>query len=286
MRWWSPNRCCSSTTASERSANVTASWTSACVPTTRSTLPSATPSRTRWRSFPVTAAVRSAHVTRGVRVGSACRRGLGAQRRGATALPVPAPAASRPRARGTAPRRRASRSAATDRACWPASTSVGAMIAAWWPDWIATSAAWSATSVLPAPTSPCRSTFIGRGRGHRRVDLADRAALRVGGLERERRERAARSTGPPGSCATPCCSASTRCLRNATPSSSTNSSSNFSRSRAPASCRVVLGEVDAAQGPVVGAEPLGRRSRRAASGRGPARAVRTPGTRARGSCGS
>src|SRR5207237_913122 len=41
-------------TARLRSANSTPSWTRACVPITRSTEPSLTPSRTRWRSLPVT----------------------------------------------------------------------------------------------------------------------------------------------------------------------------------------------------------------------------------------
>ena len=44
--------------------------------------------------------------------------------------------------------------------CWLASISVGAMIQVW--KWLsaAMSAARSATSVLPEPTSPCRSRFI------------------------------------------------------------------------------------------------------------------------------
>ena len=43
MRWCTPKRCCSSTTASARSANSTSSCTSACVPTTSWIEPSARP---------------------------------------------------------------------------------------------------------------------------------------------------------------------------------------------------------------------------------------------------
>ena len=48
-------------------------------------------------------------------------------------------------------------------ACCSARISVGAMNATWRPFSIATSAASSATIVLPAPTSPCSSRFIGSG---------------------------------------------------------------------------------------------------------------------------
>ena len=43
MRWCTPKRCCSSTTASARSANSTSSCTNACVPTTSWIVPSARP---------------------------------------------------------------------------------------------------------------------------------------------------------------------------------------------------------------------------------------------------
>ena len=52
-------------------------------------------------------------------------------------------------------------SARNDRACCAASTSVGASIAACLPASTACSIARSATTVLPAPTSPCTSRFIG-----------------------------------------------------------------------------------------------------------------------------
>ena len=52
-------------------------------------------------------------------------------------------------------------SARSERACWAASTSVGASSAACRPESITCSMARSATTVLPAPTSPCTSRFIG-----------------------------------------------------------------------------------------------------------------------------
>ena len=79
-----------------------------------------------------------------------------------------------------------SRSAPTDRRCWPASTSVGAMIAAWCPDWIAIRHAWSATSVLPAPDVALEQQVHRLRRLHAPVDLRHRADLRVGRDERQR----------------------------------------------------------------------------------------------------
>ncbi len=52
---------------------------------------------------------------------------------------------------------------ATAVACCSASTSVGAMRAPWWPPSTATSRADTATTVFPDPTSPCRSRCIGSG---------------------------------------------------------------------------------------------------------------------------
>ena len=54
----------------------------------------------------------------------------------------------------------ASASGASETRCWRARISVGAIIAAWPPASTAASMARSATSVLPAPTSPCSSRFI------------------------------------------------------------------------------------------------------------------------------
>src|SRR6266542_4120954 len=155
IRWWTPNRCCSSMTASERSANATPSCTRACVPTTRSTSPAAIPSRILARSLPVTAAVSNAYVARGGTSSS----GSGSNNEAWAPSAFAGDASSK---NGTAPQ--PPRSASTCRKCCPASTSVGAMIAAWWPDPIATRAACTATSVLPEPTSPWSRTFIGRGR--------------------------------------------------------------------------------------------------------------------------
>ena len=59
---------------------------------------------------------------------------------------------------------RARRSADDVAKCCSASSSVGAMNAAWQPFSIATSAANSATMVLPLPTSPCTRRCIGCGR--------------------------------------------------------------------------------------------------------------------------
>ena len=50
-----PKRCCSSITTTPRLRNDTTSWMRAWVPTSRSTSPEASPSSTRWRSFPVDA---------------------------------------------------------------------------------------------------------------------------------------------------------------------------------------------------------------------------------------
>ena len=61
-RWWTPKRCCSSTTTSPRSRNSTPAWKMAWVPTTRSISPEARPamvsSRSRPRSRPVSTAMR------------------------------------------------------------------------------------------------------------------------------------------------------------------------------------------------------------------------------------
>ena len=190
IRWCRPNRCCSSITASDRSWNDTPSCTSACVPIVRSIAPSAIPSTMRVRSLPVTAPVKSAYVT------DASAGDAGA---GSRSEPCPSSFAdARARSRNAIAPTPSSR-AATDRRCWPARTSVGAMIAAWWPDWIATSAACTATNVFPAPTSPCSSTFIGRGRPIASPTASIARTLRPGRLERERPRRAVRSAGP-----TPC----------------------------------------------------------------------------------
>ena len=141
-----------------------------------------------------------------------------------------------------------SSSAATERRCWPASTSVGR----------------HDRRLVPGPDRDerrverherlARSDVALEQHVHRsrpRHRLADRRPSPAAGRRSARTgssRAAARSARPPASCARRRrCSASTRCLRNATPSSSVNSSSNFSRSRARASAASSLGEVDVAQ---------------------------------------
>ena len=70
--------------------------------------------------------------------------------------------------------------------CCSASVSVGAINAAWPPDSTARSIAYSATTVLPEPTSPISSRCIGRSWATIVVDRRHRLALVAGGRERER----------------------------------------------------------------------------------------------------
>ena len=130
-----------------------------------------------------------------------------------------------------------SSSAAAFRPCWPASTSVGAMMAAWWPDSTASRHAARATTVLPDPTSPWSRRFMGCGRAMaaETSSMARRCpAVSSNGSEATK----VPISSPSVRWTTPTSCAATRCLRNPTPSSRTNSSSNFSRSwaRARSSC--------------------------------------------------
>ena len=59
IRWWTPNRCCSSTIASPSRWNATPSWISACVPMSIVARPLAASSSARSRALPVTADVSS-----------------------------------------------------------------------------------------------------------------------------------------------------------------------------------------------------------------------------------
>ena len=68
--------------------------------------------------------------------------------------------------------------------CWRARISVGAIITPCPPASTAISRAWNATSVLPDPTSPCKSRFIRKGCRHVGRDLGHRADLRAGGRDR------------------------------------------------------------------------------------------------------
>ena len=116
-----PNRCCSSTTTTPRLANSTASWIRACVPMAMSTVPSARPASTLRRS----------------RAGDPVRQQLDPQR------PVAEQVA------GVGDAQTPASSARTLAACCSASTSVGAISAAWWPPCTAASIAATATTVLP-----------------------------------------------------------------------------------------------------------------------------------------
>ena len=129
-----PKRCCSSITTTPSEEKTTASVRSAWVPTSRSTEPSASPPSTDVRS------------EAGVRL---VRR---ATRNGRVPPNVAGSGTTRP-----STRRR------TSVACCSASTSVGAIRAPWCPPSIPMSRAATATTVLPAPTSPCRSRCMGRG---------------------------------------------------------------------------------------------------------------------------
>ena len=81
-----------------------------------------------------------------------------------------------------------SRSRATAASC-SASTSVGAMSAPWYPPCTAMSSAASATTVLPEPTSPCRSRCIGTGLA-RSPWITSSVVLVRGELVRQRAEEA------------------------------------------------------------------------------------------------
>ena len=59
-RWSTPNRCCSSITATARSRYATLSWNNACVPTTICTVPSASSRSSFDRARPFTEPVSSA----------------------------------------------------------------------------------------------------------------------------------------------------------------------------------------------------------------------------------
>ena len=120
-----PNRCCSSTTTRPRSANDTASPMSACVPTTMRDWPAAARSSAFRRSAAGSWPVSSVGTTDADRSGPSIR--------------------------------------AIERRCCAASTSVGARSADCPPESATASMARSATTVLPEPTSPWTSRFIGTG---------------------------------------------------------------------------------------------------------------------------
>ena len=166
-RWSTPKRCCSSTTARASSAKPTFSESSACVPTAIPASPEARASSASRR-----AAVLSEPVT------------------SATLVAGPSPAPRVPAsARGPIRRSRA-------RWCWAASTSVGATRAAWPPASTTCSIARRATSVLPAPTSPCSSRLIGASRASSADSCSPTATWP--GVSANGRRASRASSRPPG----------------------------------------------------------------------------------------
>ena len=135
-RWATPKRCCSSMTASARSAKPTESCSRACVPTTM--------------------------------------RGPGEAISSRTALRAASGVDPVSRRTPTAPPRGPSR-AVIEAKCCSARTSVGATSAPWCPLSTTRASAASATTVLPEPTSPCRRRCIGEGRA-RSASMAPIAA--------------------------------------------------------------------------------------------------------------
>ena len=158
-----PNRCCSSMTATPRERKATRSSSRAWVPMTMSTSPAlrAVPSR-----------LRSAAVVR--LVSSSTRNGRSPNRSSPSVGTV-----------------KCWSSAFTFRWCCSASTSVGAIRAPWWPPCTATSRALTATRVLPDPTSPCSNRCMGTGAARSASTSAMARSLRPGEGERQVVEEAA-----------------------------------------------------------------------------------------------
>ena len=197
-----PKRCCSSTTTTPSEASSTPSWMSAWVPTTRSTDPSARPARIRRRSA---APIRL--------TSSSTASGL-----------VP------PRRVGSLTSRPASR-APMPRWCCSASTSVGAISAAWCPPSTAASIVPTATTVLPEPTSPCRRRCIGLGRA-RSIATVSSARRWASVTSNGSRERNDVTSGPSTTWVTPRRDSSISRFRLTRLVCTRNSSSNTSRRRA------------------------------------------------------
>ena len=189
----------------------------------------------------------------------AASRACRARRRGgrpassrSAARPAPPRPASAPGSSRSAARR-ASRSAPSARACQPCST--------------ARSSAYSATTVLPEPTSPISRRCIGRAAARSRVDRRSIARCLVAGRrERQRRREPAR-----GQLARAVerrrarAALARRARRRSSASWSSSSSSNASRRRPPSASLLVAGEVQRA--------PARRRGRAAARRRAGARAA-------------
>ena len=196
-----PKRCCSSTTAKPRSANCTASWIRAWVPTTMPAAPLAMSRRALRR-----AGADMLPVSRVTRVASGSPPSCPAMARGPSAAVIFS-------------------------WCCAASTSVGASMAAW-PPWSTTwSMARSATTVLPEPTSPCSNRFMGAVPAISREISSPTArwpGVRAKGREASKRANRPSSRGGRG--ATGCAACSAR--RRTSSACRTNASWNRNRLRA------------------------------------------------------
>ena len=135
----------------------------------------------------------------------------------------------------------------TPAACCSASTSVGAISAPWCPPCTAASSALTATSVLPAPTSPCSRRCIGCGPARsasisaiarRCAPVSSNGRAAVQPLGRARRRPSWRM---------PRDSRSSARLRSTSTVWTRSSSSNASRRRACSLSRDRLGQVDAVE---------------------------------------
>ena len=120
-------------------------------------------------------------------------------------------------------------------ACCSARVSVGAIIAAWWPAASARSIAYTATTVLPEPTSPMSRRCIGRVPA-RSASIAAKASRwpSVGANGSDASQRS--TSSPVGSIATAGRRSSRAPRRSASAAWCRQSSSNASRSRAARAC--------------------------------------------------
>ena len=206
-----PKRCCSSITTTPRARYSTPSEIRAWVPTTMSTSPAASPSEALRRS----AAPRLPD-------NRSTRRGR-----------------SPPSLDGSGTHRSWS-NAAIVWWCCSASTSVGAIKAPWKPPCTAVSKALRATTVLPAPTSPCMSLCMGCGLARSQtISSITRCWAPVSGNGRRARKRS--TSSPPTACDSPAVFRSSQRLRLTSSSCTRRSSSNMRRRRASLDSRMVAG---------------------------------------------
>ena len=196
-----PKRCCSSTTTSPRSKKSTESWINAWVPTMIPASPVTMSSRAarRW-------AVDIDPVSSTTRVACSAAPNL--------------------------PRSPRSPSiAVSERWCWTARTSVGASITHCRPASTTWSIANNATTVLPEPTSPCRSRFMGSSRVRSAEISSSTDACPPVSSNGIRASMAARSPSPRTGLAGAGSRATNRRLA---PSSNCSASASSKRSRYPA----------------------------------------------------